>query len=59
MTGIPAQTHVTRNTMRLCGIRSVRTHRMLGVKDANEAKVTRWLERAELLGARDARRSAH
>lgn len=59
LTGLPAQTHVARNTMRLCGIRSVRTHRMLGVKDANEATVARWLDRAETLGARDSRRSHH
>ena len=54
VTGLPAQTHVARNTMRLCGIRSVRTHRMLGVKDASDAKITRWLDRAERLGAKDA-----
>ena len=54
-TGLPAQTHVARNTMRLCGIRSVRTHRMLGVKEADEATITRWLDRAERLGAADAR----
>lgn len=55
-TGLPAQTHVTRNTLRLCGIRSVRTERMLGVKDAGEAKIARWLRRAEELGASDAQR---
>ena len=55
-TGLPAQTQVARNTMRLCGIRSVRTHRMLGVKGAGEAKIARWLTRAEQLGATDARR---
>ena len=55
-TGLPAQTHVARNTMRLCGIRSVRTHRMLGVKDAAEPTVARWLERAERLGTADALR---
>jgi putative NADPH-quinone reductase len=54
-TGLPAQRHVVRNTMRLCGIRSVRTHRMLGVKDADAATITRWLDRAERLGAADAR----
>ena len=57
--GLPAQTQVVRNTLKFCGIRSVRTHRMLGVKDAKEATVTRWLDRADALGARDARRSAH
>lgn len=56
-TGLPAQTQVARNTMRLCGIRSVRTHRMLGVKEADEATITRWLDRAEQLGARDGRRT--
>lgn len=56
-TGLPAQTQVARNTMRLCGIRSVRTHRMLGVKNAGAPTIARWLERAEMLGARDARRA--
>ncbi|MFS0910661.1 NAD(P)H-dependent oxidoreductase [Microbacterium sp. 179-I 3D2 NHS] len=56
-TGLPAQTQVVRNTMRLCGIRSIRTHRMLGVKGANRATVARWLARAEALGVRDARLS--
>ncbi|MGH3689376.1 MAG: NAD(P)H-dependent oxidoreductase [Microbacterium sp.] len=57
-TGLPAQTQVVRNTLRLCGVRSVRTHRMLGVKDAGEATITRWLDRAERLGSIDARRVA-
>jgi len=56
-TGLPAQTQVVRNTLRLCGVRSVRTHRMLGVKDADEAKIARWLDRAEQLGTIDARRA--
>ncbi len=43
--------------MKFCGIRSVRTHRMLGVKDAKAATITRWLDRAEQLGATDARRA--
>lgn len=43
--------------MRFCGIRSVRTHRMLGVKDASDATITRWLDRAERLGAADGRRA--
>ncbi|WP_460796228.1 NAD(P)H-dependent oxidoreductase [Microbacterium sp. GXF0217] len=54
-TGLPAQTQVARNTLRLCGIRSVRTHRMLGVKDARPQRISTWLDRAEDLGARDAR----
>lgn len=52
-TGLPAQTQVARNTMRLCGIRSVRTHRMLGVKDATPERIDSWLARAESLGHRD------
>lgn len=56
-TGLPAQRQVARNTLRLCGVRSVRTHRMLGVKDADEATITRWLDRAERLGSSDARRA--
>ena len=56
-TGLPAQRQVARNTLRLCGVRTVHTHRMLGVKDADEATITRWLDRAERLGATDARRA--
>ena len=56
-TGLPAQRQVARNTLRLCGVRTVHTHRMLGVKDAGEATITRWLDRAERLGATDARRA--
>lgn len=52
-TGLPAQTQVARNTMRLCGIRSVHTHRMLGVKDATAERIDSWLTRAESLGHRD------
>lgn len=52
-TGLPAQTHVARGTLRFCGIRSVRTHRMLGVKDASPDRVSTWLARAESLGRRD------
>ncbi|APH46239.1 hypothetical protein BMW26_15720 [Microbacterium sp. 1.5R] len=52
-TGLPAQTHVARGTMRFCGIRSVRTTRMLGVKDASPARIESWLSRAETLGRRD------
>ncbi|UJP09942.1 NAD(P)H-dependent oxidoreductase [Microbacterium sp. KUDC0406] len=53
ITGLPAQTQVARNTMKLCGIRSVRTHRMLGIKTASAAKIEGWLERAARLGALD------
>lgn len=52
-TGLPAQTHVARGTMRFCGIRSVRTTRMLGVKDASPERIASWLSRAEALGRRD------
>lgn len=52
-TGLPAQTQVARNTMRLCGIRSVRTHRMLGVRDAAPERIESWLARAASLGDRD------
>lgn len=52
-TGLPAQTQVARNTMRLCGIRSVRTHRMLGVKDASPERIDSWFDRAADLGRRD------
>lgn len=58
ITGLPAQTQVARNTLRLCGIRSVRTHRMLGVKTASAARIDGWLERVERLGARDAAQGA-
>ncbi|WP_226531058.1 NAD(P)H-dependent oxidoreductase [Microbacterium paraoxydans] len=56
-TGLPAQTQVARNTLRLCGVRSVRVHRMLGVKNADTATIARWLDRAEHLGTRDGRRT--
>jgi putative NADPH-quinone reductase len=56
LTRLPAQTHVARNTLRLCGIRSVRTHRMLGVRNAPESKIQQWLERVERLGASDGAR---
>jgi len=55
-TGLPAQTHVARNTLRFCGVRSVRTHRMLGVRAASPAKIDGWLTRAERLGALDGER---
>jgi putative NADPH-quinone reductase len=55
-TGLPAQRQVVRNTMKFCGVRSVRTHRMLGVKNADDAQIARWLARAESLGASDGRR---
>lgn len=55
-TGLPAQSHVARNTLRFCGIRAVRTTRMLGVKNADAAVIERWLDRAETLGRIDARR---
>lgn len=52
-TGLPAQTHVARGTLRFCGVRSVHTTRMLGVKDASPERIASWLERAESLGRRD------
>lgn len=52
-TGLPAQTHVARGTLRFCGVRSVRTTRMLGVKDASPARIESWLARAESRGRRD------
>lgn len=55
-TGLPAQTHVARGTLRFCGVRAVRTTRMLGVKDASPARIESWLARAESLGWRDGRR---
>jgi len=57
-TGLPAQTHVARGTMRFCGIRDVRTTRMLGMKDASPARVEAWLDRAARLGAADGARDA-
>lgn len=53
LTGLPAQTHVARGTLRFCGVRSVRTTRMLGVKDASPARIESWLARAESRGRRD------
>jgi putative NADPH-quinone reductase len=57
-TGLPAQTQVARNTLRVCGVRSVRTHRLLGTKTASPARVSAWLERAERLGSADGSRDA-
>ncbi|KNY05803.1 NAD(P)H-dependent oxidoreductase [Microbacterium sp. GCS4] len=57
-TGLPAQTQVARNTLRLCGIRSVRTHRMLGVKTASPERIASWIARVEELGRRDGIRDA-
>lgn len=57
-TGLPAQTHVARGTLKFCGIRSVKTHRMLGAKDASPERVAAWLARAERLGAADGARDA-
>jgi len=55
-TGLPAQAHVARNTLRFCGIRSVRTHRMLGVKTASPERIESWLALAAVLGERDGTR---
>lgn len=52
-TGLPAQTHVARGTLKFCGVRSVRTHRMLGVKDATPERIASWLSHAEARGRRD------
>lgn len=56
LTGLAAQTQVARNTMRLCGIRSVRTHRMLGVKGSSPARIQGWLDQATRLGVADGTR---
>lgn len=61
-TGLPAITQVARNTMRLCGVRPLRVHTLLGVKDSSTAARDAWLDAAERRGvsdaARDARRAA-
>jgi NAD(P)H dehydrogenase (quinone) len=57
-TGLPAQRQVARNTLRLCGIRAVRTHRMLGVKTASPERIASWIARVEQLGRRDGIRDA-
>jgi NAD(P)H dehydrogenase (quinone) len=57
-TGLPAQRQVTRNTLRFCGVRSVRATRMLGVRQASPARREAWLDRAARLGSRDGRRDA-
>lgn len=58
LTGLPAQTHVARNTLRFCGVRAVRTTRLLGVKDASPARIEGWIERVARLGAADGARDA-
>ncbi|MDA4890713.1 NAD(P)H-dependent oxidoreductase [Streptomyces sp. MS2A] len=53
VTGLPAQRQVVRNTLKLCGVRSVRATRMLGVKSAAPQRIAGWLDRVERLGAAD------
>lgn len=55
--GFPAQKQIVRNTLKFCGVGSVRTTRMLGVKTAGDAKIARWLDTAEQLGAADRNRA--
>ncbi|MFB4352317.1 NAD(P)H-dependent oxidoreductase [Microbacterium sp. LS_15] len=57
-TGLPAQRQVARNTLRLCGIRAVPTHRMLGVKTASPERIASWIARVEQHGRRDGIRDA-
>ncbi|WP_433676090.1 NAD(P)H-dependent oxidoreductase [Microbacterium gorillae] len=57
-TGMPAQRHVVQNTMRFCGVRSVRTTRMLSVRQASPARREAWLDRAARLGSADGVRDA-
>ena len=57
-TGLPGQTHVARGTLRFCGIRDVRTTRMLGVRNASVARIDAWLDRAARLGEADGVRDA-
>ncbi|WP_426187837.1 NAD(P)H-dependent oxidoreductase [Microbacterium sp. TWP3-1-2b2] len=56
--GLPASAHVAKSTMKLCGVRPFRVHRLLGVQGADEARIARWLVNAERTGASDARRDA-
>jgi len=55
-TRLPAQRQIVGNTLRLSGIRRVRTHRMLGVKNASPTRIARWLALAEEIGESDGRR---
>lgn len=56
--GIPATAQVAKSTMKLCGVRPFRVHRLFGVKGASEAKIERWLNDVERTGASDGRRDA-
>lgn len=56
--GLPAATHVSKSTMKLCGVRPFRVHRLLGVQGADEARIARWLDSAERTGASDALRDS-
>lgn len=56
--GLPVATHVTKSTMKLCGVRPFRVHRLLGVKGSDDTKIAKWLDDAERIGASDARRDA-
>ncbi|MCS3843157.1 NAD(P)H-dependent oxidoreductase [Microbacterium sp. AK031] len=56
--GLPAATHVARSTMKFCGVRPFRVHRLLGVKGSDDVKIARWLDEAERIGKSDAQRDA-
>lgn len=51
--GTPAAAQIGRRTLKFCGVRPFRVHRFMGVGTASEGKVTRWLEKAERIGAGD------
>lgn len=54
--GTPAAAQVARHTMKFCGVRPFPVRRMLGVKDASDEKIARWLSAAERIGGADAQR---
>jgi NAD(P)H dehydrogenase (quinone) len=57
MYGAPVLRQMSGQVLGFCGFRPVRQHYFAPIRNQREAKLLRWLERAERLGARAARRS--
>ena len=55
-TGTHAVAQVTRHTLKFCGVRPFRVHRLLGVKYRAPERIERWIARAGQIGAADRRR---
>ncbi|QBE48328.1 NAD(P)H-dependent oxidoreductase [Leucobacter triazinivorans] len=53
--GTHAAAQVGRHTLKFCGVRPFRTHRLLGVKHRSPEQLERWIAQAARIGARDRR----